>query len=64
MSETYPVLSTEQKLAVRDAQIALVNAREKAREAELTLLQLIKKFADDLAVTAKEFDYTTLTYHD
>ncbi len=74
MTETtatiYPELSTEQRLAVRDAQFQLTNTRESAQavvvNAEKAYMATIEKVATDLKIAPNtaQFNVTTLLFSD
>jgi len=69
-TRVYPELSTEQKLAVREAQFVLTSTRESAQaavtNAEKAYMAAIEKVATDLKITPNtaQFNVTTLLFSD
>jgi hypothetical protein len=74
MTETtatvYPVLSTEQRLTIREAQFVLTQTRELAQSnisnAEKAYMAAIEKVATDLKIAPNtaQFDVSTLVFSD
>jgi hypothetical protein len=66
----YPVLSTEQRLAVREAQVVLTSTRESAQtaiaNAEKALMAAIEKVATDLKIkpNTAQINLGTLLFSD
>ena len=66
----YPTLSSEQKLAIREAQFQLTSTRESAQaavtNAEKAYMAAIEKVATDLKITPNtaQFNVTTLLFSD
>jgi uncharacterized protein len=70
IATVYPELSTEQRLAIRDAQFQLTSTRESAQSAvanaEKAYMAAIEKVAADLKIAPNtaQFDVATLVFSD
>ena len=62
------VLTVEHKLAIRNAQVELYDARlfaiDHVKKAEQKLIDTINSVRDEIKSTAKNFDLASLTFHD
>ena len=70
IATVYPELSTEQRLAVREAQFQLASTRESAQtavtNAEKAFMAVLEKIATDLKIVpgTAQFNITTLLFSD